>query len=101
MADFSVKLEEINAALEKADGKVLLAGDFNAHSTAWGYEEIDQRDRELTNFLLLNSLFVHNPPDADPSFLTMRGKRVFKGWPDLTIASVALGNDIKRRLLTQ
>lgn len=48
----------------------------------------------MSDFLLLTSLFVHNPPDADPSFLTTRGETELRGWPDLTISTVALGNDI-------
>lgn len=92
--NFSVVLEEIDETIKKAEGEILLTGDFNAHSTAWGYEDTDLRGRVLTDFLLLNTLFVQNPPDAPPSFLTERNKKTLRGWPDLTIASLNLGNDI-------
>lgn len=51
-ADFSTVLTEIEEVLKKAVGEVLLTGGFNAHSTTGGYEDIDQRGKELADFLL-------------------------------------------------
>lgn len=67
----------------------MLTGDFNAQSTDWGYEDIDERGRYLTDFMLLKSLFIQNSPNVDLSFLVRRGNNLLTGWPDQTIATIA------------
>lgn len=41
-------------------------GIFNAYSKQWDQNVIDQKGHELTDFLLLNTLFVQKPPGAPP-----------------------------------
>lgn len=41
--DYYVVLQELEETIKLANGEILLAENFNAHSNAWGEGDIDQR----------------------------------------------------------
>merc|ERR1719239_1002338 len=43
----------------------LVIGDFNSHSTSWGYQENDNRGNEVEDWQLDNNLILINDPE-DP-----------------------------------
>ncbi|KFM76920.1 Hypothetical protein in type-1 retrotransposable element R1DM, partial [Stegodyphus mimosarum] len=62
---------------------VLIAGDFNAHSTTWGYADSTPKGRCIEDFLNSWNLAIHNDPEGPPTFETIHAR----GWPDLTVTS--------------
>ncbi|XP_035213349.1 uncharacterized protein LOC118187268 [Stegodyphus dumicola] len=62
---------------------MIIAGDFNAHNTAWGYRATDSKGQAMEDFISSNNLVLQNTTEAPPSF-----DRVFaQGWPDLTLTT--------------
>ena len=46
----------------------LIIGDFNSHSTTWGYHENDNRGNEVEDWQLDNTLILLNDPEDLPTF---------------------------------
>ncbi|GBL80149.1 hypothetical protein AVEN_29135-1 [Araneus ventricosus] len=63
------------------DDLIVINGDFNAKSPAWGPTRSDSRGLELLNFVLRHHLDIRNDIDSPPTFESTRGK----SWIDLTI----------------
>lgn len=68
------------------NSNLLLLGDFNAHSTLWGYDSEDARGEVIQDLLSFQDLIVLNNPNSPPTFETSRAK----GWPDLSLCSPTL-----------
>ena len=51
---------ELSRLMAELPSPVLLLGDFNAHSSAWGGDSTDSRGRLLENFIHNESLYVLN-----------------------------------------
>lgn len=60
IAVFRKNLDEIENLIRNLDGKVILAGYFNAKSTAWGVERSDMRRKELAEMAASLDLTVLN-----------------------------------------
>ncbi|XP_023232094.1 uncharacterized protein LOC111631977 [Centruroides sculpturatus] len=63
------------------DSHILIAGDLNAHSPAWGGEVFDRRGGLLEEFFMHNDLLVINNPLSPPTFTSHRGE----SWIDVTV----------------
>ncbi|XP_035225019.1 uncharacterized protein LOC118197600 [Stegodyphus dumicola] len=71
--------------------KMLLAGDYNAHSTTWGYADTTPKGRHFEDFFSSNNFVIHNQIDAPPTFDRLHSR----GWPDLTVTSHQMANLIR------
>ena len=50
----------------------LTVGDFNSHSTSWGYKESDRRGDEVEDWQIENNLLLLNDPEDPPTFFSRR-----------------------------
>ncbi|XP_035211882.1 uncharacterized protein LOC118186014 [Stegodyphus dumicola] len=88
---YSPPTEEADPTLERIQrlmrshriANILFAGDFNAHSTTWGYAITAPKGRILEDFVHSSNLVIHNRSDAPPTFNRLHSR----GWPDLTITT--------------
>ncbi|XP_035216400.1 uncharacterized protein LOC118189831 [Stegodyphus dumicola] len=71
---------------EQKIDNVLIAGDFNCHSTTWGYATTEPKGRTLEDFISSNNLILHNQQDAPPTFDRVHSR----GWPDLTVSTLQM-----------
>ncbi|XP_035230906.1 uncharacterized protein LOC118202812 [Stegodyphus dumicola] len=70
---------------------ILCAGDFNAHSSTWGYASTDPKGRMLEDFFSSQNMSVLNHHDAAPTFDRVHSQ----GWPDLTVATLQIAQKIQ------
>ncbi|XP_035211446.1 uncharacterized protein LOC118185664 [Stegodyphus dumicola] len=89
---YSSPTDDLEATIAFLDATTLPAGsahqlhcgDFNAHSTNWGYATTDPKGRLLEDYISSKNLVILNTSDITPTF-----DRIFaRGWPDLAIATV-------------
>ncbi|GIY00341.1 uncharacterized protein CEXT_145241 [Caerostris extrusa] len=88
--DISTQLNEYEKAAQKASQQII-CGDFNAHSTIWGYNMENIRGQKLTEFIAQYQLHILNPTGSPPTFIR-NGSR---GWPDLTLSDATTFNKIQ------
>lgn len=69
----------------------VIAGDFNGHSPAWGYNNTDSRGEDIQDWMMDNELVLINKPDDKPSYYSRAWKTT--STPDLAIAT----EDIQKR----
>ena len=77
----------------------LVVGDFNSHSTCWGYEETDRRGEEVEDWQVESRLLLLNDPEDPPTFYSRRWKPT--STPDLAFATDNLSKKTTRKVLTQ
>ncbi|XP_035207038.1 uncharacterized protein LOC118181912 [Stegodyphus dumicola] len=77
-------LDHLSTAL--GNKHMLICGDFNAHSVAWGYGDTDPKGRLLEDYMASNNFILFNTPDSHPTFDRIHAK----GWPDLTFTTISL-----------
>lgn len=83
-ADFQHFLLNLNSVISPLNNpNLIIAGDFNAKNTLWGGNITDDRGEELSEFLLLNNLFLLNNRDSLPTFESARGT----SWIDISAVS--------------
>ena len=63
----------------------LILGDFNSHSTNWGYKSTDKRGEQLEDWMIENRLLLVNKPDDKPTHFHRAWKTT--SHPDLAIAT--------------
>lgn len=73
--------------LNIAKGKNTAGGYFNVHSQQLVSETSECRAHKITDFLLLNLLFVQNTPGAPLTFRPMKNNKELKACPYLTISN--------------
>ena len=78
---------------------LLITGDFNGHSSSWGYTDLNSRGEQIEDWMIENSLILINRPDDQPTHL-------FRAWktlstPDLAIASEDIQKLCDREVHTQ
>ena len=82
-------LRQLEASIRAGSGEVVIAGDFNAHSTLWGSQTGNERGEELGEFLSALDLQVINVGSV-PTFVGQgRGTIV-----DVTLASASAARRI-------
>ena len=86
-------------AMDIPTDNCLVIGDFNSHSTSWGYEENDTRGDEVEDWQSETSMVLINDPEDPPTFYSRRWMTTTT--PDLAFASGNLAGKTKRKVLSQ
>lgn len=86
IADYEEKLNHLEDELRRLNGKLLVAGDFNARGTEWGMPIPDSRGRRLADMQARLGLIVMNQGNIP----TFRRAGHTGSIPDVTMASEAL-----------
>ena len=77
----------------------LAVGDFNGHSTSWGYGETDRRGDEVEDWQIENNMLLLNDPEDPPTFFSRRW--ISTSTPDLAFATEDLSRKTNRKVLSQ
>ena len=77
----------------------LTVGDFNSHSTSWGYEESNRRGDEVEDWQIENNLLLLNDPEDPPTFFSRRW--ISTSTPDLAFASDDIFKITSRKVQNQ
>ena len=77
----------------------LVVGDFNSHSSSWGYDETDQRGDEVEDWQIESNLLLLNGPEDPPTFFSRRW--LTTSTPDLAFATEDLSYKTNRKVLSQ
>ena len=60
----------------------LAAGDFNSHSTSWGYGETDHRGDKVEDWQTESNMILLNDPEDPPTFFSWRWiSLLLQTWP--------------------
>ena len=94
-SDKDLALHTMNLPPEKC----LTVGDFNSHSTSWGYEESDRRGDEVEDWQIENNLLLLNDPEDPPTFFSRRW--ISTSTPDLAFASDDIFKITSRKVQNQ
>ncbi|XP_067140346.1 uncharacterized protein [Centruroides vittatus] len=95
-ADFINRLQRIVDAFRVTH--ILIAGDMNAHSPAWGGDVFDGRGSLLEEFFTHNDLLIINNPLSPPTFTSHRGE----SWIDVAVGCNSTYTKISNwRVLTE
>ncbi|XP_023229966.1 uncharacterized protein LOC111630147 [Centruroides sculpturatus] len=82
--DDNVFIDELQRKVHAfCDTCIIIAGDFNAHSPAWGGDAFDLRGGMLEEFFAVNDLIIINNPLSSPTFISSRGE----SWIDIAVCS--------------
>ena len=76
---------------EKEGYGLIIGSDANAHHTAWGSSDCNQRGEQLLEFVMGTDLMIINEGNK-PTFETMARKEVL----DITLASLNIANQISK-----
>ena len=79
--------------------KCLVVGDFNSHSTCWGYEGTDRRGDEVEDWQIENNLLLLNDAEDPPTYFSRRW--LTTSTPDLAFASEDISRNTERKVLNQ
>lgn len=72
--EFDNYLLSLERAFKSSKEPLIVAGDFNSRSQAWGDWKDTPRGRKLRDWAISNDLFVQNDPNsANPTFVGARG----------------------------
>ena len=77
----------------------LAVGDFNSHSTSWGYGETDRRGDEVEDWQIENNMLLLNDPEDPPTFFSRRW--ISMSTLDLAFATEDLSRKTNRKVLSQ
>jgi ribonuclease HI len=77
----------------------LIVGDFNSHSTCWGYEETDRRGDEVEDWQIENTVILLNDPEDPPTFFSRRW--ISTSTPDIAFATEDLSRKTTRKVESQ
>ena len=69
-------------------------GDFNSHSTSWGYGQTDRRRDEVEDWQINSTMLLSNHPEDPPTFFLRRW--IFTSTPDLALATEDLSRKKKQ-----
>ncbi|XP_049885128.1 uncharacterized protein LOC126380050 [Pectinophora gossypiella] len=90
LAEYQLFLDRLGTAVRRTtQSKVIVLGDFNAHSTAWGSPETDDRGEAVEEWAALCGLVLLNCGSTDTWVRRQSGSIV-----DLTFASPALASRV-------
>ena len=77
----------------------LVVGDFNSHSTSWGYDVTDPRGDEVEDWQIESNMILLNDPEDPPTFFSRRWLTTTT--PDLAFATDDLSHKTSRKVLSQ
>ena len=93
--DKKLSLQSMNIPSENC----LVVGDFNSHSTCWGYAATDKRGEEVEDWQIDTRLILLNDPEDTPTFFSRRW--LTTSTPDLAFSSDNLAMKTSRHILKQ
>ena len=93
--DKDLSLQHINVPPQNC----VVVGDFNSHSTSWGYGETDRRGDEVEDWQIDNNMLLLNDPEDPPTFFSRRW--ISTSTPDLAFATEDLSHKTNRKVLSQ
>nr|KAG5704148.1 hypothetical protein BaRGS_009678 [Batillaria attramentaria] len=79
--------------------KCLIVGDFNSHSTCWGYDETDRRGDEVEDWQIDTNMILLNDPEDPPTFFSRRW--ISTSTPDLAFSTEDLSGKTSRKVQNQ
>jgi hypothetical protein len=85
--------------LDIPEENCLAIGDFNSHSTCWGYEETDRRGEEIEDWQIDSKMILLNDPEDPPTFFSRRW--MSSTTPDLAFATDDLSKKATRGVQKQ
>lgn len=94
-ADKELSLQRLQTPQENC----IVLGDFNSHSTNWGYNETDKRGDEVEDWQIDSKMLLLNDPEDPPSFYSRRW--LTTSTPDLAFATDNVAKLTERRVLSQ
>ena len=77
----------------------IIIGDFNSHSTSWGYQETDTRGEVVEDWQIDSRLVLLNDAEDPPTFYSRRWKTT--STPDLAFATDSIAKITAREVLEQ
>ena len=77
----------------------LAVGDFNSHSTSWGYGETDRRGDEVEDWQIESNMLLLNDPEDPPTFFSRSW--ISTSSPDLAFATEDLSRKTSGKFLSQ
>ncbi|KAL8604433.1 hypothetical protein ACOMHN_042262 [Nucella lapillus] len=86
-------------AMDIPSENCLVVGDFNSHSTCWGYSENDRRGYEVEDWQIESNLLLLNDPEDPPTFFSRRWLTTTT--PDLAFATEDLAQKTSRKVQSQ
>lgn len=63
-------------------GRLIVVGDLNAHNSAWGGDDTDERGADIMDWTLSHNMIIENDPESEPTYESTAGR---KSWVDLTM----------------
>lgn len=92
-ADRSIRKSDFNRLVGQLPDRVIIGGDFNAHSNCWGNSRTDARGRWIMQILWDKNLTILN--DGSPTLVSSRGSMTAI---DLSLVSPTLANRLEWEL---
>ena len=86
-------------SMEIPEENCIVLGDFNSHSTTWGYEENDKRGDEVEDWQTETDLLLLNDPEDPPTYFSRRWLTTTT--PDIAFATNNIASKTSRTVLTQ
>lgn len=85
--------------LEVPHEDCIVLGDFNSHSTVWGYPTTNRRGEEVEDWQIEKQLVLLNDPEDPPTFFSRRW--ISTSTPDLAFATDNLSSKTSRKVQSQ
>ena len=83
IADFQAKLDTLEDVIQNTEGRVVVAGDFNARALEWGMPHLDSRGKRIMEMVSRQGLIVLNKGTTS----TFRRPGYRETIPDITFAT--------------
>ena len=64
----------------------IVTGDFNSHSPSWGYEQLNNKEEKVENWITVNRLILINKPDDPDTFYS-------RTWRTTSALDLAIATD--------
>ncbi|KAI8511925.1 Prostaglandin G/H synthase 1 [Branchiostoma belcheri] len=90
--------ETFNLPRETTDGHLnIVIGDFNSHSTAWGYRQTNEDGDRVENWADVNQISLIHDPKLPASFNSSRWRRGYN--PDLVFTSSTIASQCEKAVM--
>ena len=73
-------------AIQPEEERWIIMGDFNSHSTSWGYPDLDPKGDEVEDWIITNQMVLINRPDEPHTYYS-------RAWRKTTCQDIAIATD--------